>query len=165
MVGSSLIRETFREMFGSALADDSSLIQGARQVFESYASWKDSPASLSLRMEEFLFNALYERLGPGMTCRMDDGTFRRVLMSDLPQLADQSLFPFFASMKRYSVNYEIIHAYWMESGSFSAMRALYLCYQDYLPSQEALWIEKIVRENLSPSLRERWFTLPWQGNS
>ena len=107
-------------------------------------------------MEDYLFNALYDRLGPGMTLRLEDGSVRRVLMADLPRLADEAMYPLFFSLKPWSVDYERLHSFWMESGSLSAMRALYLRFYDFLPAQDRLLIERVARENIPPSRLEGW---------
>ena len=99
-------------------------------------------------MEDYLFNALYDRLGPGMTLRLEDGSVRRVLMADLPRLADEAMYPLFFSLKPWSVDYERLHSFWMESGSLSAMRALYLRF--YENTMLACAIEGVPRSSCTP---------------
>ncbi len=159
MITAQAVRDALRGRFGSFLADDPGFFDGVLRVLRAYSPARDSFASLSLRMEDYLFNALYERLGPGMTCRLEDGSFRRFLLSDLPAAADEALFPLFVSLKPYSVSYDHLHRYWMESGSFSAMRALYRNYQEFLPAQERFLIERIVRENIPAPDQEAWLAV------
>ena len=157
MITVGSVRDALRDRFGSALVEDPGFAEGIVQTLSSYASWKDTFASLSRRMEDDLFNALYERLGPAMTLRLDDGTPRRIHMADLPAAADEAMYPFFLSLNPYSVNYDHLHAYWMETGSLSAMRALYVNFSDFLPTQERFLIERTARENLPPALADAWF--------
>ena len=148
MIQSDLIRDTLLRCFGAALAGDASLVEGIRGVLEDFRPGRDSFADLSVKMEHFLFNALYERLGPGMSFRGDDGSRRRILLSDLPLLTDQMLFPLFASLKPWSVDYERLRSWWMESGSWAAMFALLLTFSDFLSSQDRLVLERAIRENV-----------------
>ena len=157
MIDLGLMRKTLRDCFGSVLAEDSSFFDGAVRVLRSYAPGKDSFGDVSRRMEEYLFNALYDRLGPGMTLKQDDGLFRRIRLADLPVLADHALYPLFAGLKPWSVDYERVHAWWMESGSLSAMKALYFRFRDFLPAEDRLLIERIVRENLPADKQASWF--------
>lgn len=163
MIDTATVRETLRDCFGSALADDPGLCGGAVSLLRSWSPWKHSFREFSRMMEDFLFNALYERLGPGMTVRLDDGAQRRIMMSDLPSLADRMMYPLFISMKPYSVNYENLRAYWMETGSPSAMRALYLFFSGFLPDQDRLLIERTIRENVPLSQQYLWLNIPKEG--
>ena len=148
MIQSELIRDTLLRCFGAALAEDASLVEGIREVLEDFRPGRDSFADLSVKMEHFLFNALYERLGPGMSFRGDDGSRRRILLSDLPLLTDQMLFPLFASLKPWSVDYERLRSWWMESGSCAAMIALLLTFSDFLSSQDRLVLKRAILENV-----------------
>ena len=152
-----LIRNALYQCFGSTLAEDPALVEGVARVLDSFVPGRESFSDLSRRMEDFLFNALYDRLGPGMTLRMDNGVTERIRLSDLPRLADEMLYPLFASFKPWSLHYERLHSWWMESGSFSAMRALYLHFSDFLPDQDRLLIERVVRENLPAARHTAWF--------
>lgn len=157
MIDLGLMRETLRDCLGSVLAEDSSFFEGSVRILCSYVPGKDSFRDVSHRMEDYLFNALYDRLGPGMMLKQDDGVFRRIRLADLPMLADQAIYPLFACLKPWSVDYERVHSWWMESGSFSAMKALYFRFQDFLPSQERQLIERTVRENLPADKQAFWF--------
>ena len=152
------VRDTLRFRFGSDLVNSPGFSEGLVRLLQSYTPSRDTFITLSRKMEDYLFNALYNRLGPEMTYRLDDGSFRRIHMSELPSAADEALYPLFASLKPYSVHYDQLHSFWMETGSFSAMRALYIHFHDFLPDQERSWIERIARENLPPALLESWLT-------
>lgn len=158
LVSVSDVQDILRSFLGSAVADAPGFAEGFCRILRSYVPWKDEFASLARRMEDYLFNALYERLGSSMTVRLDDGSFRRIRIADLPSLVDGALYPFFASLDRCADQYERLHSYWMKSGSFSAMRALYLCFPGFLPEQERRIIERIVRENIPFPLQNEWFT-------
>ena len=163
MVDAGMVRDALRECFGSALADDPGFYGEIVSLLRSWSPWKHTFRDFSRLLEDRLFNALYERLGPGMTLLLDNGTRRRILMSDLPSLSDRMMYPLFASLKPYSVNYENLRTYWMETGSPAAMRALYLFFSGFLPDQDRLMIERTVRENVPPSQRDIWLNLPKEG--
>ena len=158
MITPEKVQDALRIRLGSTLVDSPGFGEGAARVLRGWSSGRESFASLSRRMEDYLFNALYERLGPGMTLRLEGGIVRRFLMSELPEAADEAMFPLFDSLTPYSVHYDLLHAYWMESGSCAAMRALYLNFQEYLPLREREMIERIVRENIPVSRQDAWFS-------
>jgi len=153
MIEPRQVREVLRSLFGSSLADDPGFAEGAAAVLRSYASYKDSFGSLASRMEDYLFNALYERLGPSMTARMDGGGIRRILTSELPGAADEVMGVFFDSLKVYSVNYDALHTYCMQTGSFSGFRTLLTRFGDLMPLSERRTIARMIRGSYP---RERW---------
>ena len=153
MIESWNMSEALRPRLGSSLAEDKALCEGAVGLLRSWAPYKDTFASMATRMEDYLFNALYERLGPGMKAHMDDGSTRRIRTAELPDLADDAMGVLFDSLRVYSVNYEALHAYCMETGSFSALKTLYLQYESLTPVSERKLIAKILRDNYP---EERW---------
>ena len=52
----------------------------------------------------------------------------------------------FDSLKVYSVNYESLQSYVMESGSFSAMRVLYQKYGECMSAEERRVLARIIRD-------------------
>ncbi|MBR2822973.1 MAG: hypothetical protein IKE24_04745 [Clostridia bacterium] len=152
MVQAELVRETLRRCFGGTLEKDEALLQGVCGLLNGYRPGKDTFSDMAGRMEDYLFNALYDRAGPGMSFLGDDGIRRRVRLADLPLWADQMLFPLFASLKPWSVDYERLRTWFMETGSWSAMFALLTVYSDFLPGQERRVLSRAVRENISPAL-------------
>lgn len=157
MIDAESLRLALRSDLGDVLTRDAGLTEGAAGLLRSFGAWRDDYADLARRMEEYLFNAVYDRVGPGMTFPLGDGTFRRLMMSDLPALADAALFPFFDSLSVTHDHFVRLHAYWMDAGSLSALRALYLNFSSLLSPQEASLIERIVRENVPPAQQNEWF--------
>ncbi len=164
MIDMILMRQSLRVSFGDALACDPGFSEGAAALLERYGLYRDYPA-LSRRMEDYLFNALYDRLGPGMALPDAPGGSRRFLVSDLPEAADEALFPFFYRLPPDEENYSSLHDFWLSSGSFSAMRALYLHFADRLPQAEKDVIERIVLENIPSFRREEWLQLGISGTN
>ena len=140
------VREVLRPRFGSVLMDEPGVADRAAALLRSYAAYKDTFADMASRMEDVLFNTLYDYLGPSMSVRMDDGTSRRVRTAELKDAADDVMGVLFDQLKVYSVNYESLHTYCMESGSFAAMRVLYTRYQEFLPGPERRIIARIIRD-------------------
>ena len=136
MIESWHVREALRARLGSALVDEPGFADPLSALLNSYAPYKDTFADMAARVEDVLFNTLYEHLGPSMTVRMDNGSARRIRTAELKDAADDVMGILFDRMKVYSVNYEALHTYCMESGSFSAMRVLYTRYRDFLPESE-----------------------------
>ena len=152
MVDLNLMRQSLRFLFGDTLANDPGFAEGAADLLHRYGFYRDY-AGLSHQMEDYLFNALYDRLGPGMAVPQKQGGSRHFSVSDLPEAADEALFPLFFSLPSDTENYSVLHDFWLSSGSFSAMRALYLHFSHWLPYAEKAMIERIVSENI-PSFKE-----------
>ena len=152
------VREVLRFRFGSALADDPGFAEGTAALLNEYASYRDTFQSLAARVEDYLFNALYERLGPSMSARLDDGSCRRILTSELAYAADDVMGVLFDSLKVYSVSYEALHAYCMETGSLSGFRTLCTRFSEFMPLSERRVIARVIRASYPPELWESWLT-------
>ena len=145
MIESWHIREALRSRLGSALVDEPGFADPLAVLLRSYAPYKDTFANLASRVEDKLFNMLYERLGPSMSVRMNDGSTRRVRTAELKDAADDVMGVLFDELKVYSVNYEALQAYAMDSGSFSAMRTLYLRYGDCMSPGEKQVLARVIQ--------------------
>ena len=62
----------------------------------------------------------------------------------------------FDQMKVYSVSYEALQAYVLESGSFSAMRSLYTRYREFMSGEERRVLARVIREARPRSEWEEW---------
>ncbi len=149
MVDARQIREALRPRLGSAVVESPGFSEGAAALLSSWAPYKESFHELLSRLEDYLFNALYDRLGPGMALRLDNGEQRRFPMSELGDAGDDLLGALFFSLKPWSVNYQRIHDYWIATGSPAAMRCLCRLYESDLPEEELALIEKYLHENKS----------------
>ena len=87
---------------------------------------------------------------------MDDGSSRRIRTSELKDAADDVMGVLFESLKVYSVNYDALHVYCMETGSYAAMRVLYTRYQELLPAEERKIIARIIRDSRPRAEWESW---------
>ena len=156
MISASAVRDVLRFHFGPSLADDPDFCSPLLTVLSSYVPSRDTMQGHALRVEDCLFNLLYNRLGLGMTLSLEGGVPKKIRLSDLPAVTDAVLYPFFLSLIPGPASYEQLRSYWISSGSASAMRALYLRFPQYLPMEEKSLIERIVRENIPISLQDAW---------
>ena len=156
MIESWHVREALRSRFGSALADIPGIWDRAAAMLQGYASYRDTFADLAARLEDVLFNTVYEQLGPSMGARMDNGTVRRIRSAELRDAADDVMGVLFESLKVYSVTYESLHAYCMSAGSFSAMRVLYTRYGDFMPASERKILARVIRDSRPREDWESW---------
>ena len=145
MIESWHVREALRSRLGSSLVDEPGFADPLAALLREYAPYKDTFKDLAVRIEDKLFNMLYERLGPSMSVRMSDGSSRRVRTSELRDAADDVMGILFDDLKAYSVNYEALQAYAMETGSFSAMRTLYLRYSDLMSPGERHVLARVIQ--------------------
>lgn len=150
------VEEVLRPRFGSALVEDAGFCEGAASLLQSYAPYKDSFDSMASRVEDYIFNALYDRVGSGMTVRLDNGTSRRILTKELPEAADDVMGVLFDSLRVYSVNYESLHEYCMRAGSFTALRALYTRFSSFMPESERQVLARVIRSSYPSSRWEGW---------
>ena len=156
MIESWHVREALRSRLGSALVDEPGFADPLAGLLRSYASYRDTFADLASLVEDKLFNILYDRLGPSMTVRMNDGTFRRIHTSELHDAADDVMGVLFDRLKVYSVNYAALQSYVMESGSFAAMRVLYLRYGECMSADERSVLSRVIREARPASEWREW---------
>ena len=147
MIESWQIRETLRSRFGSALVDIPGVWDKAAALLQRYAPYKDTFADLAVRVEDVLFNAVSEQLGPSMGAQMDDGTVRRIRSAEMKDAADDAMGVLFDSLKVYSVTYDALHEYCMTAGSFAAMRVLYTRYAEFMPAPERKILARIIRDS------------------
>ena len=156
MIESWHVREALRSRFGSALADTPGIWDRTAALLQGYAPYRDTFESLASRLEDVIFNTLYEQLGPSMSARMDDGSVRRIRTAELKDAADDVMGVLFDSLKVYSVNYDSLHEYCMSAGSFAAMRVLYTRYADFMPAPERKIIARIIRDSRPRAEWETW---------
>lgn len=156
MIESWHVREALRSRFGSALADTPGIWDRTAALLQGYAPYRDTFESLASRLEDVIFNTLYEQLGPSMGARMDDGSVRRIRTAELKDAADDVMGVLFDSLKVYSVTYDSLHEYCMSAGSFAAMRVLYTRYADFMPAPERKIIARIIRDSRPRSEWETW---------
>ena len=150
------IREALRSRFGSALADTPGIWNRTAAVLQSYAPYRDTFSDLAVRLEDALFNTVYEQLGPSMGAHMDDGTVRRIRTAELKDAADDVLGVLFDELKVYSVTYESLREYFMTAGSFAAMRVLYTRYAGFMPAGERKILARIIRDSRPRNEWEGW---------
>ena len=156
MIESWHVREALRSRFGSALADIPGIWDRAASLLQNYAPYRDTFSDLAVRMEDVLFNTVYEQLGPSMGAQMDDGTVRRIRTAELKDAADDVLGVLFDNLKVYSVNYDSLHDYCMTAGSFAAMRVLYTRYQEFMPAPERRILARVIRDSRPRAEWESW---------
>ena len=147
MIESWHVREALRSRLGSALVDIPGIWDRTTALLNGYAPYRDSFADLAGRLEDAVFNAVYEQLGPSMGAQMDNGTVRRIRTSELKDAADDVLGVLFDHLKEYSVNFDALHEYCMATGSFAAMRVLYTRYAEFMPSSERRILARIIRDS------------------
>ena len=156
MMESWHVGEALRPRFGSALADVPGLWDRAAALLRNYAPYRDTFSALAERLEDVLFNIVYEQLGPSMSARMDDGTVRRIRTAEFRDAADDVMGVLFDSLKVYSVTYDSLHEYCMATGSVSAMRVLYTRFGDFMPTSERRILARIIRDSRPRSWWETW---------
>ena len=158
MIESWHVREALRSRLGSSLVDEPGFADPLAAVLSSYVSYKDTFSSLAAKVEDTLFNILYDRLGSSMSVRMNDGSFRRIRTAELRDAADDVMGVFFDQLKVYSVSYESLHSYVMEAGSFSAMRVLYTKFGSLMPAGERQVLARVIREARPASEWREWLS-------
>ena len=150
------IQDALRPRFGSALTRAPEIMEPAAALLRQYSPHQMTFRQLALRLEDVLFNILYDQLGPGMSVQLDDGTRRRIPMAEIPDVADDVMGVLFDSLSVYSVNCDALRAYSMETGSFSAMRCLYQRYASLMSQEERQVLARIIRGSFPPARWQSW---------
>ena len=141
------VEEALRPRLGTHLAETPVIAGTLCSMLRDYAPYRASFAELAARLEDALFNLLYDQLGSGMTARMDNGSIRRIRTAELREIADDLMGVLFDSLKVYSVTFHSLHEYAMKTGSPSALRVLYTRYAGFMTEQERELIARILRDN------------------
>ena len=158
MVESWHVREALRSRLGSSLVDEPGFADPLAEILRSYASYKDTFAGLASKIEDALFNILYERLGSAMSLRMNDGSYRRFRTSELRDAADDVMGVLFDQLKVYSVSYQALQSYAMEYGSSSAMRVLYIRFGGLMTGEEKRVLARVIRDSRPSSEWKEWLS-------
>lgn len=150
------VREVLRSRFGSALVDQPGIWDRTASLLQHYASYRDTFEGLAAQLEDAIFNAVYEQLGPSMGARMEDGSVRRIRAAEMKDAADDVMGLLFDHLKVYSVNYQALQEYCMATGSFAALRVLYTRYAGFMSPAERKIIARIIRDARPRSQWESW---------
>jgi len=156
MIESWHVREALRSRFGSELVDIPGIWDRTAALLQKYAPYRDTFGGLAERLEDVIFNTVYEQLGPSMGARMDDGSVRRIRSAELKDAADDVMGILFDNLKVYSVTYDALHEYCMSAGSFAAMRILYTRYAEFMPAPERKILARIIRDSRPRKDWESW---------
>ena len=99
MIESWHVREALRSRFGSALVDRPGIWDKTASLLQNYAPYRDSFEGLAAKVEDAVFNAVYEQLGPSMGAVMEDGSVRRIRAAEMKDAADDVMGVLFDSLK------------------------------------------------------------------
>ena len=150
------VREALRSRFGSVLVDQPGIWDRTASLLQRYAPYRDTFADLAARLEDILFNSVYEQLGPSMGAQIEDGTVRRIRSVEMKDAADDVMGVLFEQLNVYSVTYDSLHEYCMSAGSFSAMRVLYTRYTEFMPAPERKILARVIRDSRPRADWENW---------
>ena len=150
------VREALRSRFGSALVDQPGIWDRTASLLQRYAPYRDTFEGLAVQLEDAVFNAVYEQLGPSMSARMEDGSVRRIRSAEMKDAADDVMGVLFSHLKVYSVNYDALHAYCMATGSFAALKVLYTRYRDFVTPEDRRIMARVIRDARPRVEWEEW---------
>ena len=150
------VREVLRPRFGSALVDQPGIWDRTASLLRRYAPYRDTFAGLAAQLEDSIFNAVYEQLGPSMGAVMEDGSVRRIRSSEMKDAADDVMGILFDQLKAYSVSYDALHEYCMTTGSFAALRVLYTRFASFMQPSERRIMARVIRDARPREYWEDW---------
>ena len=99
MIESWHVREALRARFGAALVDLPGIWDRTAALLNNYAPYRDTFEDLAARLEDVIFNTVYEQLGPSMSAQMDNGSVRRIRSAEFRDAADDVMGLLFDSLK------------------------------------------------------------------
>ena len=156
MISVLQVQMALRPVLGTSLVSDPGFGRRVAAILQGWFPGRLSLEETAAQVEDALFNELYERLGPSMTLRAEDGSSHRIRMADLPDLADECMGVLFDSLRVTPAHYDLLHAYCMKSGSFAGLRTLYLHFQEQTPPGERKIIARILRDNYPAARWQSW---------
>lgn len=150
-VRAEAVREALRPRLGAALLAQMSLAGEIAETLRRFTPGRDDPEALHRRLCDMIFGGLYALLGPRMSVRLDDGRQVRVLMEDIPTLADAAMGALFDSLPADADTLAFLREYAMRAPSPAAMRALLTRFPDRLPGEEQALLRRILRDSDGPA--------------
>lgn len=146
MVAKAQVLEALSPWLGSGLSlrlDDQ--IEGITRWLNSWSPRQDIK-ELAERIDSVLFRAVREATQGKMLVQLPDGGFVRVRVEDFSVMADDALYPLFASLPRDGEHLLILREYSMRCESLSSLKAQYLCFSSLHTREELRAIAAFVKK-------------------
>ena len=150
------VREILLPCLGSRTLDQTALTGRVTEELRHFNPAQDTLEELAQRLCDMLFSVLYACLGPRMTLTLDDGRQARVLVADIPDLADNVLGVLFDSLPDSEVTLSLLRDYAMRATSLAAMRALLLRFGVAQSPEEQAILRRVIRDNYPPERYQDW---------
>lgn len=150
------VREALRPFVGSETLSRCGVAEASAELLRRFPPHQQPLEALERQLQETIFGELYALLGPRMTFRLDDGRPSRILMAQLPDVADSVLGVLFDSLPADESTLELLRSYAMRTTSLSAMRALLLRFGDRQSAEERAILARIIRDNYPPERYADW---------
>jgi len=150
------VQQALIPRLGSALMLNTSLAEHAANALRSFSPYKSTLEELLALVTRRLQDDLQAILGPSMTVRLDDGRLHNILLSELPELADEVMGVLFDAMTITPGNEAALKYYAMQQLSLSALRVLLLKYDRSQSEDEKFIMRRIVRDNYPPERYSSW---------
>ena len=146
MVAKAQVLSALVPWLGSALAlrlDDA--VETVTRRLNAWSPRMDL-AELARGIDSLLFRAVREATQGKMLIQLEDGGWVRVRVEDFSIMADDALYPLFASLPRDAEHLLYLREYSMRCESLSCLKAQYLCYGEYQSPQELQAIAAFVKK-------------------
>ena len=150
------VREVLLPWLGTEALGQTGLAERAAEALRRFSPHQDSLEALAQQLADMLFSELYACLGPRMTLRLDDGRQARILVADIPDLADSVLGVLFDSLPDNENTLAMIRDYALHATSLSAMRALLTRFSAAQSPEEQAILRRIIRDNYPPERYQGW---------
>lgn len=129
------------------------LFEEIAALLNSYAG-STPPESLAAQIDSMLFQAVRMKTGKKMLMELPDGGFVRIQVEDFSVMADELLFPVFASFPVDQQHFSLLKEYSLRASSLSALRVLYTRFSR-LQTREELDAIALVARKCYPAFRLR----------
>lgn len=161
MIKPDRVAECLRPYLGSAfVAANPSLMEKASMTLFAFRPEQDSFLQLAQRLDNLLFMAVREQTSARMVLEMDNEQLVRLRISDFAVMADELLYLLFETMETTPRHQAMLRDYSMRNQSLTALKALYLHYQEHQSPEETLLLRRIITTSY-PSWRYRtWMDYP-----
>ncbi|MBQ8202153.1 MAG: hypothetical protein IJZ74_10365 [Clostridia bacterium] len=150
------VRRVLQPMLGTRFVSETALCDHAAELLRRYAPGRTTLEELARHVRDGLFGDLYELLGQHMTLQLDNGVYRRILLSDVDRMADDVMGVLLDVLSGAELTLNGLRDYAMSTGSLSAMRVLLQRYDHQLSGMEKELLRRIIRENHPAERYCRW---------
>lgn len=148
--------EALLPLLGTEVLERTDVVEHSAELLRRFVPSQQELQELAGKLEETIFNDLYGYLGARMTLRRNDGQQIRILVSDLPDLADSVIGVMFDGLPNDEETIQFLRSYAMSTTSLAAMKAMLERFGSHQELREQAFLRRVIRDNYPPERYMDW---------